>query len=99
MIGLAALAAKTESAELPDGDDERLVARRRFPASSIGPACTSVWHRAPTGDWTFWQDHPTLLSCRRYFSAAASTPTEAEIVVEWPSAHEMTVTIPGADLR
>ena len=112
--GLAALAAKTESVELPDGDDERfagygvmglpfasghVLAMRRFPASSIGPAYTSVWHRAPTGEWTFWQDQPIQLGCGRYFSADVSTITEAEISVQWPSAYEMTVAIADADLR
>lgn len=114
MTGLAALALKTESATVPDGEEERfagygvmglpfasghVLAMRRFPASSVGPAYTSVWHRAPTGEWTFWQDQPTQLGCGRYFSAALTTLTEAEIIVDWPSADELTVTVPDADLR
>src|SRR5689334_16071506 len=31
-----------------------VLALRRFPASSIGPGYTSVWHRDPRGDWTFY---------------------------------------------
>jgi hypothetical protein len=33
----------------------QVLAMRRFPASSIGPAHTSVWHRDPAGRWDFWQ--------------------------------------------
>jgi hypothetical protein len=61
-------AADTETAGLPAGGGERfagygvmglpfrsghVLAMRRFPASSIGPACTSVWHRSPDGRWVF----------------------------------------------
>ncbi len=61
---------RLESApQLPDGADERfsgygvmglpfrsghVLALRRFPASSIGPGYTSVWHRDPDGAWTFF---------------------------------------------
>lgn len=27
-----------------------------FPASSIGPGYTSVWHRDPGGTWTFYSE-------------------------------------------
>jgi hypothetical protein len=27
---------------------------RRFPASSVGPGYTSVWHRDPEGYWSFY---------------------------------------------
>ncbi len=40
-----------------------VLAMRHFPASSIGPGYTSVWHRTPDGDWTFWQNQPDHLSC------------------------------------
>jgi hypothetical protein len=70
---------------LPAGDEERfagygimglpfmsghVLAMRRFPASSIGPAYTSIWHRDPAGRWVFWQDQPAELACPRHFSAA-----------------------------
>jgi hypothetical protein len=41
---------------------------RRFPASSIGPAYRSVWHRDPDGRWTFHQDQPAELACTRWRS-------------------------------
>jgi hypothetical protein len=69
-------------AELPPGSEERffgygvmglpfksghLLGLRRFPASSIGPGYRSVWHRAPDGRWTFYQDQPPEMACTRYF--------------------------------
>src|SRR5579862_5508194 len=69
-------------AELPAGDAERfagygvislpfasgdVLALRRFPACSLGPAFTSVWHRTPGGDWEFFSDVPPLQRCPRYF--------------------------------
>jgi hypothetical protein len=60
-----------ESASLPAGVQERfngygvmglpltsghILALRPFPASSVGPAYTSLWHRAPQGTWTFYAD-------------------------------------------
>lgn len=110
---LAALARKAEFADVPTGDGERfagygvmglpfasghVLAMRRFPASSIGPAYSSVWHRTPAGDWHFWQDQPAELGCGRYFSTSVSTLTETEIVVDWQSANVLHVTIPDAGL-
>ncbi len=61
------------SASLPPGSNERfngygvmglpfksghILALRRFPASSIGPGYTSVWHRTPAGDWEFYSNVP-----------------------------------------
>jgi hypothetical protein len=52
-----------------------VLAMRRFPASSIGPAYTSVWHRDPAGRWDFWQNQPGDQACSRYLgSALAGTP-------------------------
>lgn len=59
------------SARLPAGDQERfagygvmglpfssgrLLALRRFPASSVGPGFSSVWHWSPDGRWIFYTD-------------------------------------------
>ncbi len=112
-MDLATLAHEAESAALPSGDAERfagygvmglpfasghVLAMRRFPASSIGPGYSSVWHRTPSGVWTFWQDQAADQGCARYFSAAVSTVTETEIVVEWPEPDELRVRVPAADL-
>ncbi|MCB1028852.1 MAG: hypothetical protein KDB24_13950 [Microthrixaceae bacterium] len=113
-MDLAAIAAQAESSELPDGDEERfagygvmglpfssghVLAMRRFSASSIGPGYTSVWHRAPDGGWTFWQDQPAELGCGRYFSSGISGLTTTEILIDWPAPYELRVTIPEAGLR
>jgi hypothetical protein len=74
MMVLRPLTAEVERhPELPSGGEERfagfgvmglpfdsghVLALRRFPASSIGPAYTAVWHRDPAGRWAFWQDQP-----------------------------------------
>ena len=111
-MNLAALAHEAESASLPSGNAERfagygvmglpfasghVLAMRRFPASSVGPGYTSVWHRTPSGDWTFWQDQAPEQGCARYFSAAVSTVTRTEIVIEWPRADQLRITIPAID--
>ncbi len=112
-MDLATLAREAESAGLPSGTAERyagygmmglpfasghVLAMRRFPASSIGPGYSSVWHRTPSGAWTFWQDQAADRGCARYFSAAVSTVTETEVVVEWPGLDELRVRVPEADL-
>jgi len=96
----ARLAADTEQADLPAGSDERfagygvmglpfasghVLAMRRFPASSIGPAYTSVWHREPDRTWVFWQDQQDDQSCPRYFSAALSQTRRVDIQLSWPA--------------
>lgn len=113
MTDLATLAARTESADIPAGDVERfagygvmglpfssghVLAMRRFPASSIGPPYTSVWHRSPAGEWTFWQDQPAEFGCGRYFSSGISALNETRITVEWPAPDELVVTVPEAAL-
>src|SRR5438093_10796541 len=56
---------------------------RRFSASSIGPGYRSVWHRAPNGRWTFYQDQPAELACTRYFGAAVDEVREGPIEIAW----------------
>ena len=50
---------------------------RRWPATSIGPGYTSVWHRTPEGSWTMYADAPPALSCARYFSTAMDRTIQA----------------------
>jgi hypothetical protein len=98
------------SAALTDGGDERffgyaviglpfnsghILALRRFPASSIGPAYTSVWHRDPEGRWTFYQDAPPELSCSRYFGNEIDETVERPIELKWDGPGNFTVRIDG----
>src|ERR1700759_1496217 len=75
-----------------------VLALRRFPASSIGPAYSAVWHRDPGGRWEFWQDPPDDQACSRYFGSALAATHRAEIRLDWPSGATLQVTVPDAGL-
>lgn len=100
-------------ATLPEGDEERyvgygvmaapfasgeLLAMRRFTLSSVGKGYTSVWHRAPAGDWTLYADAPPLLSCSRYLGSAIALTVETSIRLSWPGPRRMELVVPAADL-
>jgi hypothetical protein len=68
---------------------------RRFPASSIGPAYSSVWHRDPDGAWTFYSDVEPLQSCNRFFGTAVESFVRTEIEIKWTAPKAFTVEIPG----
>ncbi len=72
-----------------------LLCLRRFPASSVGPAYTSVWHRAPTGTWSFYQNAPLAQFCPRYFSSALGSAAIAAITVTWTGDNAFEVNIPA----
>jgi hypothetical protein len=111
METVADAAAETEArAELPGGAEERfagygvmglpfasghVLAMRRFPASSIGPRYTSIWHRDPAGAWTFWQDQPADLACPRYFGAALAEARQADIELEWTGPDTLRLAVPA----
>lgn len=103
----ATLAATVErEAELPPGIAERfsgygvmgmpfrsghVLGLRRFPASSIGPGYRSVWHRDPSGRWTFYQDQPATLACHRYFGAEVEEVREGPVRIDWTGSHRFEV--------
>ena len=108
------LAMQAEAAALPPGTDERfngwgimglpfrsghVLALRRFPASSVGPAYTSVWHRTPEGSWTFYSDSPPMQSCTRYFGSEVESFVQTEITIDWPSPRSVRVAIQDAGLE
>lgn len=68
---------------------------RRFSASSIGPSYRSVWHRAPSGRWTFYQDQPAELACTRYFGAAVEEVREGPIEIAWTGPRSFEVSAGG----
>ncbi len=70
-----------------------VLAMRRWEASSVGPAYTSVWHRDPEGRWTFHQNVAPEQSCPRYFGAAVSENTTEPIRIEWTGPREFRVTV------
>lgn len=69
-----------------------LLAVRRFAATSIGPAYSSVWHRSPRGRWTVYQDLQADAGCGRYYSAAADVVTAA-IRIVWSGAERFGVIV------
>jgi hypothetical protein len=57
---------------LPSG---HVLALRRFPASSLGPDYTSIWHRDPGGKWTFYSTAAPEQSCYRIVGAGQGEKT------------------------
>jgi hypothetical protein len=104
-------AAEIESAASPpEGPEERfsgyaviglpfasghILALRRFPASSVGPGYTSVWHRDPEGHWTFYQDVTPEQGCFRYFGSALDNTVMSPIRVEWTGPRSFSIRIDG----
>src|ERR1700728_1140039 len=83
---------------LPPGDCERVsgygvmglpftsghvLGLRRWTASSVGDQFTSVWHRDPTGRWTFYESTDCAVVCTRYFGADVERVREGPIDLEW----------------
>ena len=76
-----------------------VLALRRWPASSIGPGYTSVWHRDPGGRWTFWADAEPALACARYTRRIAAAAPVAAIRIEWIGPFSLVVVVPDAALE
>jgi hypothetical protein len=75
-----------------------ILAMRRMPASSVGPAFTTVWHRSVTGLWTFHVDGEPDLSCGRYFGAAGRVVREDDLVLRWYGPSSFAVRVPSVGL-
>ena len=76
-----------------------VLAFRRFPASSLGPGYTSLWHRSPAGEWTFYADVPPRQACTRYFGEAARAAVRTPIHLEWVSNRILDVVAPDIGLE
>lgn len=72
-------------------DTGHVLALRRFPASSVGPGYTAVWHRAPGGRWTMYVDVAPRYACPRYFGRDVSRIVETEIVISWTGSSHFSV--------
>lgn len=73
-----------------------VLALRRFPASSLGPGYTSIWHRDPAGNWTFYSTIAPEQSCSRYFDSQIEENVHAHIRLEWNGSNEFRVIADGA---
>jgi hypothetical protein len=56
---------------------------RRWTASSVGEAFTSIWHRDPGGRWTFYESAPCDIACTRYFGADVQRNRLGPIELNW----------------
>lgn len=70
-----------------------VLALRRFTASSVGLAYTSVWHRDPAGTWVMHQTVAPDGGCGRYFSDGVARISVSDIRITWPAANRFVVTI------
>lgn len=95
---------REEKPELPDGNGERVsgygvmglpfqsrhvLGLRRWTASSVGEAFTSIWHRSPEGRWTFYESAPCEVACTRYFGTAVERHRIGAILLEWETPHRL----------
>jgi hypothetical protein len=69
---------------------------RRFPASSVGPGYTSVWHRDPAGRWTIYSTVAPEQGCSRYFGREIESNVVAPIHVEWLGPAQFLVVVEDA---
>ena len=91
---------------LPPGDGERVsgygvmglpfasghvLGLRRWTASSVGDKFTSIWHRDPTGRWTFYESVACEVACTRYFGADVERVREGPIDLEWEARNRLRV--------
>jgi len=91
---------------LPPGDCERVsgygvlglpfasghvLGLRRWTASSVGDSFTSIWHRDPSGRWTFYESVDCAIACTRYFGADVERVREGPIDLEWEASHQLRV--------
>jgi hypothetical protein len=100
------IATLERDARLPDGPGERFtgygvmglpfrsghaLALRRWPASSVGPGYSSVWHRGPDGRWRFWSTAAPELSCTRYTGDISDDTRVSAIELAWPEPYRLTI--------
>lgn len=71
-----------------------VLALRRFPLTSRGPAYTSVWHRSPAGRWTMFTDVADH-GCSRYFGPALDEVIVGPIRIEWTSPRRVEIAVDG----
>jgi hypothetical protein len=73
---------------------------RRWTASSVAEGFTSIWHRNPSGQWTFYESVPSEIACTRYFGADVARVKIEPIAVDWEGdrrLHVHTVDSPAVD--
>lgn len=91
---------------LPKGDCERVsgygimglpftsghvLGLRRWTASSVGDRFTSIWHRDPTGAWTFYESAPCEVACSRYFGDGVERFEQMPIDLHWEAPAQLRI--------
>ena len=76
-----------------------ILAFRRMVSSSVGPGYASVWHRDPTGYWTFFTDVNPVLSCPRFFGALLDKVVVGEIEVRWEGPFSLSLRVPSSGFQ
>jgi len=78
-----------------------ILGMRRFPASSVGPGYTSVWHRDPNGRWVIYQDQGPRVTCPRAFGPAIDDAPTVPIAIDWvaPDRFSVEIEMAGKKLR
>jgi hypothetical protein len=56
-----------------------------------GRRFTSIWHRDPTGRWTFYESVASEVACTRYFGAEVERVQEGPIDLEWEASNRLRV--------
>jgi hypothetical protein len=68
-----------------------LLGLRVWKQSDFGPF-VSVWHRSPDGEWSLFNDGPSLeTTCPRYWSSAVQRAELADVDVTWTGPNELRV--------
>jgi len=70
---------------------------RRWTASSVGEGYTSIWHREPTGRWTFYESAGPGRACTRYFGAGVESVHVEPISLDWIDEHRLHVRTAESD--
>lgn len=74
-----------------------LLALRVWPESDFG-SFTSVWHRTPEGEWTFFHQGGASEGCSRYWGPAVSRRFDTSIDLDWTGPNSLRVRVPEIDL-
>ena len=75
-----------------------ILALRRFPEAAFG-GYTSVWHRTPDGDWTFYSNGEPARTCARYFGCELKDNKMAEVELHWTGPASLSVSVPAAEIE
>ncbi len=71
-----------------------VLAFRRVVAASPGSPGISLWHREPSGRWTFYVNVEPRASCARFFGSAVDELVVTDIELAWTGPYTLTLAVP-----